>query len=63
MADIAKKQNNAKKFTSFNLTEYLVGLKISYDKKSDIDKGMTEEVNKRKKGCAKWNLQKANLRL
>ena len=24
--------------------------------------GMTEEVNKRKKGCAKWNLQKANLK-
>lgn len=26
-----------------------MGLKISYVKKSDIDKGMTEEVNKRKK--------------
>ena len=56
-------QDSAKFFTSFDLTEYLRGLKISYVKKSDIDKGMTEEVNKRKKGCAKWNLQKANLRL
>ena len=26
-----------------------MGLKISYVKKSDIDKGMTEEVNSRKK--------------
>jgi len=39
-----------------------MGLKISYVKKSDIDKGMTEDVNNRKKGCAKWNLQKANLK-
>lgn len=26
-----------------------MGIKISYVKKSDIDKGMTEEVNERKK--------------
>ena len=33
-----------------------MGLKISYVKKSDIDKGMTEDVNNRKKRMCKMEL-------
>ena len=39
-----------------------MGLKISYVKKSDIDKGMTEDVNNRKKRMCKMELTKANLK-
>ena len=44
------------------MTEYLVGLKITCVKKSDIDKGMTEEVNNRKRMC-KMELTKSELEI
>ena len=40
-----------------------MGLKISYVKKSDIDKGMTEDVNNRKKRMCKMELTKSELEI